>query len=48
MNNIEDKEIYEIVQSRISTSKSDYVSLDDMAKKFNIDTSSFKKANERL
>ena len=40
MNNIEHKEIYEIVQNRINTSKSDYVSLDDMAKKFNIDTSS--------
>ncbi|MBU0924450.1 hypothetical protein KKG81_06145 [bacterium] len=40
MNNIEHKEIYEIVQNRISTSKSDYISLDDMAKKFSIDTSS--------
>ena len=40
MNNIEHKEIYEIVQSRSSTSKSDYISIDDMAKKFNIDTSS--------
>lgn len=40
MNNIEHKEIYEIVQSRINIPKSDYVSLDDMAKKFNIDTSS--------
>ena len=33
-NNIEHKEIYEIVQNKINTSKSDYVSLDDMAKKF--------------
>ena len=40
MNNIEHKEIYEIVQSRINTSKSGYVSLNDMAKKFNIDTNS--------
>jgi PHD/YefM family antitoxin component YafN of YafNO toxin-antitoxin module len=40
MNNIEHKEIYEIVQSRSSISKSDYVSIEDMAKKFNIDTSS--------
>ena len=37
MNNIEHKEIYETVQSRISTPKSDYVSIDDMAKKLNID-----------
>ena len=33
-NNIEHKEIYEIVQNRINTSTSDYVSLDNMAKKF--------------
>lgn len=37
VNNIEHKEIYETVQSRISTPKSDYVSIDDMAKKLNID-----------
>lgn len=36
---IEHKEIYETVQSRISTSKSDYVSIDDMAKKLNINMS---------
>lgn len=40
MNNIEHKEIYNIVQNRINTSKSDYISMEDMAKKFNIDTSS--------
>lgn len=39
MNTIEHKEIYEIVQNRIKTPKSDYVSIDDMAKKLNIDTS---------
>ena len=40
MNNIEHKEIYEIIQSRSNTQKSEYISIDDMAKKFNIDTSS--------
>lgn len=40
MNTIEHKEIYNIVQNRINTSKSDYISMEDMAKKFNIDTSS--------
>lgn len=40
MNNIEHKEIYNIVQNRINTLKSDYISMEDMAKKFNIDTSS--------
>lgn len=40
MNNIEHKEIYEIIQSRSNTPKSEYISIDDMAKKFNIDTSS--------
>ena len=40
MNNIEHKEIYEIIQSRIKTPKSDYLSIEDMAKKFNIDTTS--------
>ena len=39
MNTIEHKEIYEIVQHRIKTAKSDYVSIEDMAKKLNIDTS---------
>jgi PHD/YefM family antitoxin component YafN of YafNO toxin-antitoxin module len=38
VNNIEHKEIYELVQSRIKTSKFDYISIDDMAKKLNIDT----------
>ena len=40
MNNIEHKEIYEIIQSRSNTQKSEYISIDDMAKKFNIDTNS--------
>ena len=40
MNIIEHKEIYNIVQNRINTSKSDYISMEDMAKKFNIDTNS--------
>lgn len=39
MNNIEHKEIYETVQSRINTSKSDYVSIDEIAKKLNINMS---------
>ena len=34
---IEDKEIYELVQDRKATPKSDYISVDEMAKKFNID-----------
>ncbi|WP_152059056.1 type II toxin-antitoxin system Phd/YefM family antitoxin [Aliarcobacter butzleri] len=40
MNNIEHKEIYNIVQDRVKIPKSDYISMEDMAKKFNIDTSS--------
>ena len=40
INNIEYKEIYEIVQNRTITPKSDYISMEDMAKKFNIDTNS--------
>ncbi|WP_421716905.1 hypothetical protein [Arcobacter arenosus] len=36
MNNIEHKEIYETVQNRIDTPKSDYLSIDDMAKKLNV------------
>ena len=40
MNNIEHKAIYNIVQDRAKTPKSDYLSMDDMAKKFNIDTKS--------
>ncbi|MGB5792145.1 hypothetical protein [Poseidonibacter sp.] len=39
MNNMEHKEIYETVQNRIDTPKSDYVSIDDMAKKLNINMS---------
>ena len=34
------KEIYETIQSRISTPKCDYLSVDEMAKKFNINMSS--------
>ena len=40
MNFIEHKEIYETIQSRNSTPKSDYLSVDEMAKKFNINMSS--------
>ena len=40
MNSIEHKDIYNIVQNRINTSKSDYISMEDMSKKFSIDTSS--------
>ncbi|MCT7542716.1 type II toxin-antitoxin system Phd/YefM family antitoxin [Aliarcobacter cryaerophilus] len=40
MSNIEHKEIYNIVQDRVKTPKSDYLSMEDMAKKFNIDTKS--------
>lgn len=40
MNNIEHKEIYNIVQDRVKIPKSDYISMEDMAKKFNIDTKS--------
>ncbi len=39
INNIEHKDIYEIVKERINTPKSDYVSIDDMAKKLNINMS---------
>lgn len=39
MNNIEHKEIYETIQNRNNTPKSDYVSIDDMAKKLNINMS---------
>lgn len=34
MNDIEHKEIYETIKNRIDTPKSDYVSIDEMAKKF--------------
>lgn len=40
MSNIEHKEIYNIVQDRVKTPKSDYLSIEDIAKKFNIDTKS--------
>ncbi len=39
INTIEHKEIYETIQNRINTPKSDYVSIDDMAKKLNINMS---------
>jgi len=34
---LEHKEIYETVQSRKTTPKSEYISVDEIAKKFNID-----------
>jgi hypothetical protein len=37
---IEQKEIYDTIQSRVSTPKSAYISLEDMASKFNIDMKS--------
>lgn len=40
MSNIEHKEIYNIVQDRVKTPKTKYLSMEDMAKKFNIDTKS--------
>ena len=40
MSNIEHKDIYNIVQDRVKTPKSKYLSMEDMAKKFNIDTKS--------
>src|SRR5574344_109026 len=40
MSNIEHKEIYNIVQDRVKTPKYEYLSMEDMAKKFNIDTKS--------
>ena len=39
MNNMEHKEIYETVQNRIDTPKSNYISIDEMAKKLNINMS---------
>lgn len=39
MNSIEHKEIYDTIQKRKDTSKSDYISIDDMAKKLDIDMS---------
>lgn len=39
VNSIEHKEIYETIQSRIDMPKSDYVSIEDMAKKLNINMS---------
>ena len=39
INNIEHKEIYETIQNRMNTPKSDYVSIDDMAKKLDINMS---------
>lgn len=40
MNTIEHKEIYELVKQRSETSKDDFISIDEMAKKLNIDMSS--------
>ena len=37
---VEDAQIYESIKKRIKTPKSQYVSLDDMAKKFDIDIKS--------
>ncbi|MGM0519455.1 MAG: hypothetical protein ACQERD_07410, partial [Campylobacterota bacterium] len=39
MNSIEHKEIYETIQTRKNTPKSDYISIDEMAQKLNIDMS---------
>lgn len=39
MNSIEHKEIFEVIQVRKNTPKSDYISIDDMAQKLNIDMS---------
>lgn len=39
MSSIEHKEIFEIIQTRKSTPKSDYISVDEMAQKFNINMS---------
>jgi len=39
MNILEHKEIYEIVKKRKTTPKSEYISMDEMAKKFDIDMS---------
>lgn len=36
---LEHKEIFDIVKDRKEVAKSDYISIDDMAKKFNIDMS---------
>ena len=37
---IEHKEIYEVIKARKTTPKSEFIPLDEMAKKFDIDTSS--------
>lgn len=37
MDSLEHKEVYDTIQSRKDTPKSEYIPLDDMAKKFNID-----------
>ena len=36
-NMLEEKELFNIIQERRKTSKSEYLSLDDMAKKFDVD-----------
>ena len=43
-NTIEHKEIYNIIQERKNTPKSDYISMDDMAQK--LDMKVYKKADE--
>lgn len=39
MNSIEHKEIFETIQTRKNTPKSDYISIDEMAQRLNIDMS---------
>lgn len=46
MNSIEHKEIFEIVQTRKSTPKSDYISVDKMAQKLDMEV--YEKADERI
>ncbi len=40
MENLEHKEIYETIQSRKDTPKSEYISMEDMSKKFDINMNS--------
>jgi PHD/YefM family antitoxin component YafN of YafNO toxin-antitoxin module len=39
MESLEHKEIFETIQSRVSTPKSEYIGIDDMAKRFDINMS---------
>jgi len=39
MNSIEHKDIFEVIQARKSTPKSEYISIDEMAQKLNINMS---------